>query len=157
MKVDEDFEVVFATPKSGLFEEIPLVELEERLTRADFESPVTDRDANVVKTSSSDLSDIVLADETVKMLLQDVHRLLTRLQRAESPLVDNLTVARRSVDARRDKVSTTNQPPRLTPRTLVVVLSYGHRSGGSARFKTAEAGEEGSGVDDASYQRGELR
>ncbi|KAI3487770.1 hypothetical protein L1887_48251 [Cichorium endivia] len=130
VQVDEHLEVVLASPDCGLLEQVPLVELEERLARAHLKGPVTDGDADVVETGGGHLPEVVLADKRVEVVLQDGDGLVARLKRAKGPLVDDLGVARLTVDAGRDEVFDDEPTAERDTAHLAVAVLVGEAKSG---------------------------
>lgn len=139
MQVDEDFQPSRLSPIKSLAE-VVVRSLDVRFTLNGRNGPIADRNTNVVHPLGGNLVEVILSDPSGPMLVQSARRLIGAEVLAESELIDcSLAVCKfledRGCDPRLMRISnadailgvppnrglrtsSTNQPPKLTPRTL---------------------------------------
>jgi hypothetical protein len=92
VKVDDDFDSVVLRPAYG-FLEVRQLTTDIGFSTADFKSPVSNRNTDVVKSCSSDGSDIRLRDPTIPMGFESSLSCRLVLQLSKRPFVNDRRVA----------------------------------------------------------------
>ena len=92
--------VVLLRPACSLLELIVLVELQVRITRVRAETPVGERNTDVVETVRLDLAEVILSDKVVEVVTQNALRLAARSVLGERPLVNDTVITSLVVDTR---------------------------------------------------------
>lgn len=92
-------QVVLLRPESSLLELVVLVELQVGVALVRANTPVRERDTDVVKAIRLDLTEVILSDEVVEVLAQNSLGLVAGSVLGKRPLVNDTVIASLVVDA----------------------------------------------------------
>lgn len=100
VQLNHHVKIVLASPVCGLLELVVLVNLDVGVVTVSTDTPVRERNTDVVETVRLDLLKVVLSNEVVDVVAEDALSLATRGVVAERPLVNDTVIIGLLVDTR---------------------------------------------------------